>query len=272
MTKNAQEGEDGKHSKNRPRGVLRVPEVLVACASRPEGGSLATLGKELKFPKTSLHRLLRTLEYGGYLENRSGYYVMGPQSFHMARLIAQLQPRTTFPMSAMPTLEWLAKETSESAMLGIISEERTDIVYISAIDSTEQLRYTLPIGVRRPLFSGASGKVVLAFFTPEERTNYLAHMAFFQMTTSGTTREELPALLEQLRQDAVIYDRNGSFEGASAISAPIFDRNGAVFAAISLAGPTERMDANRDRFCALGKSAAERISRGLGYVGVYPPR
>ena len=145
------------------------------------------------------------------------------------------------------------------------------MVYVSAIDSTEPLRYTLPLGVRRPLFSGASGKAVLAFFSPEERERYLSGVEFFQMTPWSPSREEMPALLRQIRRDAVVYDRNGSFEGATAISSPVFDMHGNAFAAVSLAGPTERMDANRERFIALNKSASERISRSLGYVGVYPP-
>jgi DNA-binding IclR family transcriptional regulator len=245
--------------------------VLIACAARPQGGSLATLCKELQLPKTSLYRLLRTLEHGGYLTHQAGYYVPGPASFHMANLIGRRQQDTSFPASGRPSIEWLARETSESATLGILSDERTEIIYVSGVDSTEPLRYTLPIGVRRPLFSGASGKAVLAFMPEEEREAYLATVEFFQITPSSTRREELPELLAQIRRDGFIYDRNGSFDGASAIACPIFDAEGRAFAAASLAGPTERMDANRERFTMLTRSTAERISRGLGYMGVYPP-
>lgn len=48
---------------------------------RPEGGTLAALSKELKLPKTSLHRLLRTLEHGGYLENLSSGFGFGERLF-----------------------------------------------------------------------------------------------------------------------------------------------------------------------------------------------
>ena len=254
-----------KSSMSRPRGILRVPEVLIACASRPQG-LLATLCKELRLPKTSLYRMLRTLENGGYLTHEAGHYALGPASFHMASLIGQQQRSTSFPASARPVIEWLARETSESVMLGVLSDERTMIIYVSGVNSTEPLRYTLPLGARRPLFSGASGKTVLAFMPDDERETYLANMEFFQMTPSSPAREDMPALLVQVRRDGVFHERNGSFEGASALASPIFDNEGKSMAAVSLAGPTERLDANLERFIALTKSAAERVSRGLGYM------
>jgi DNA-binding IclR family transcriptional regulator len=251
---------------------LRVPEVLSACASRPQGASLATLCKELEMPKSSLYRMLRTLENGGYLTHEDGCYLPGPASFHMATLIAQRQHETPFPSSARPTVEWLAKETSESVMIGMLSDDRKAVTYVLGIDSTEPLRYTVPLGGRRPLFSGASGKAILAFMSKDEQIAYIATADFFQMTPSSTKREEMPELLKQTATDGAIYERNGSFEGACALASPIFDNEGQAFAAISVAGPTERMDLNRDKFIALTRSAAERISRGLGYMGLYPPR
>lgn len=254
-----------------PRGILRVPEVLIACASKPNGASLAILSKELQLPKTSLHRLLRTLEYGGYLSHKGGNYVPGPASFHLANLIGQLQPNTSFPANVRGLIEWLARETSESVMLGVLSEDRKDMIFISAIDSTEPLRYTLPIGERRPLSSGASGKTALAFFPAEEREAYLQQAEFRQHTPYTTRKEDLPALLRQVRRDAVVYDRNGNFEGASAIASPVFDKQGTLFATVSLAGPTYRTDANRQRFETLTRATGERISRMQGYLGEYPP-
>lgn len=263
-----QESETGD---SRPRGILRVPEVIIACASKPNGGSLAALSKELKLPKTSLHRLLRTLEHGGYLSHQAGHYVPGPASFHMAHLIGQLQPPTNFQAVARPSIERLAKETNESVMLGILSEDQNEILFVDAIDSTEPLRYTLPIGGRRALFCGASGKVALAFLSPEFQADYLARTEFFQITPSTVRKEEMPALLTQINGTGVVYDRNGNFEGASAIASPIFNNHGAVFGAVSLAGPTERTDAHLKRFQALCRDTGERISRALGYMGKYPP-
>src|SRR5437868_4471415 len=91
-----------------PRAILRVPEVLSALASKRAGSSLAELSQQLNVPKTSLHRLLRTLERGGYLVHQTGVYSLGPTSFRLANLIGQAAPSTVFPACARPVLEWLA--------------------------------------------------------------------------------------------------------------------------------------------------------------------
>jgi IclR family transcriptional regulator, acetate operon repressor len=254
-----------------PRGILRVPEVLLACTATPQGGSLAAISKELALPKTSVHRLLRALEHGGYLEKRAGFYVPGPASFHLAHSLTRLRPEMSFPAIAQSSIEWLAGETRESVMLSMITDDRTEVVYVASIDSTEPLRYTLPVGGRRPLYQGASGKIVLAYMPEAEMEAYFAAVDFVQMTPSSITKADLHAGLDTIRKEGRFYDRNGSFEGASGLATAICDRAGTVFACVSVAGPTDRIDGNMASLLKLLGSIGERISRSVGYMGVYPP-
>ena len=254
-----------------PRAILRVPEVLAACAATPDGASLAQLSNELELPKTSLHRLLRTLESGAYLQRSGDTYRLGPESFRLAHLIGQYQPSKLYPACAKPVLEWLAQETHESIVLGVLSEDRTSMVYVDSIDSTAQLRFTVPIGSRRALYRGAAGRVVLAFLPEEEQRRYIDTTELVPDTPRTPTREQLPGILQTAREQAILFDVNGNFAGASAMSAPIFNNEGQVFSAVTIAGPTDRMVSNKTRFEALARTAAARISSLLGYNGVYPP-
>jgi DNA-binding IclR family transcriptional regulator len=180
--------------------------VLIAIAVKRGGAGLAELSQQLKLPKTSLHRLLNTLEYGGYVIRQAGLYIPGPESFRLARLIGEATPSADFPACARPVLEWLAQ---------------TD---------------------------------------------------FLQFTADTTRKDEIPELLRQVRETAVVLDRNGIVDGASGIASPAFDREGEVFCAVSIAGPTDRVAAHRARDEQLILQAGERISRILGYSGTYPPR
>jgi DNA-binding IclR family transcriptional regulator len=74
-----------------------------------------------------------------------------------------------------------------------------------------------------------------------------------------------------VRQAGVVYDRNGIVDGASAVASPVLDRDGRAFCAVSIAGPTERMDARRGELEALVRGAGQQISRILGHSGPYPP-
>lgn len=254
-----------------PRAILRVPEVLMAIASHNGGVSLAELGLKLSLPKTSLHRLLRTLEQGGFLRREAGRYRPGPESFRLATLINQAAPSDPFPASARPVLEWLAQQSGETALLSVLSERRAESVYVEVIESEAQLRFSMRVGNRRPVFSVASGKAILAFLGAKEQQAYLDQTEFFEFTADTTRKAEMPALLNKVRASGVVFDRNGIVDGASGIASPAFDAEGQVFCAVSAAGPTERMEARRAALEQMVLDAGERISRILGYRGVYPP-
>lgn len=253
------------------RAILRVPEVLIAVANRPQGLIFAEIREQLRLPKSSLHRLLRTLEQGGYLVNRSGAYHLGPQSARLATVMSRALPSPRFPESVRPILDWLALQSKESVILAVLTADRREVSYIDVINSDAPLRFTVPLGNRRPLYAAASGQAMLAFLPPEEQERYIAEAAFQQLTKDTLRREDMPARLRDIRTSAVVFDRNGSFVGASAVASPCFDGAGEVHCAVSIAGPTERMDTNIDRLRQLSREAGERASRLLGYAGAYPP-
>ena len=264
-------GSAGDNKTAGPRAVLRVLDVLMAIASRPGGCSLAELAPRLDVPKTSLHRLLRTLESGGYLTVQSGSYKLGPAAFHLASVIGSSAPSTAFPACARPVLEWLAHESRDTVMLGVLIEDEHEILYIDVIDSEASVRFSVPAGDRRPLYTAASGKAVLAFMEPAAQQTYLNTTDFRQFTPFTTGRDELADELREFRNSAVAFDSNGREVGASALASPIFDSGGKVFASVSVAGPTDRIVANREPLSSLVRSAGERISRLLGFGGAYPP-
>lgn len=254
-----------------PRAILRVPEVLMAICDKRGGSTLAELSQRLKLPKTSLHRLLHTLEHGGYLIRQAGLYTPGPESFRLARLIGQAAPSQDFPACARPVLEWLAAETGETVTLNALTERGTETIYVDVIESEAPLRFTVRVGNRRPLFSIAAGKVMLAFLPAELQQRYLEQTEFLQFTSETTHRDDMPAVLRAAREQAVVFDRNGIVDGASGIASPAFARDGAVFCAVAVAGPTDRVEAQRPRLERLVLDAGERVSRILGFSDEYPP-
>jgi DNA-binding IclR family transcriptional regulator len=254
-----------------PRAILRVPEVLVAVASHRSGATLAELAAQLNLPKSSLHRLLHTLVQGQYLLLNAGLFALGPESYRLASSIGQSTSPADFPASARPVLEWLARETGETVTLSVLSDSGNESVYVDVIESEAPLRLTLRIGNRRPLYTVAAGKVMLAFRDDAQQKAYLNQADFIGFTAETSAKEAMPALLAAARNEALVYDRNGMIDGASGIASPAFDAQGAVHCAVSVAGPTDRMDAERARFGALVLQAGERISRILGYAGDYPP-
>lgn len=254
-----------------PRAILRVPEVLMAIAASGAGIGIGELAQQLKLPRTSLHRLLRTLEHGGFVVRAGGLHRPGPESFRLAAALGQAAPAAQFPACARPVLDTLAEATGETVMLSVLSDTGSESIYLEVIESASPLRFAMRAGNRRPLYSVASGKAMLAFQPAGARRAYLEGAEFLAFTPETSRREEMPALLRRVREAGVVYDRNGIVDGASAVASPVFDRDGRAFCAVSIAGPTERMDARRGQFERLSLEAGQRVSRMLGFAGGFPP-
>ena len=262
------DGTDGTEQASGPRSALRVMDILLAVAAEPEGLSLAKLSDRLKLPKTSVFSLLRALEGGGDLRGHDGRYGLGDQALKLGASLGQAR---SFPKCARPVLEWLARETEETILLGVLSEEGHEISYVDVIESEKPLRFAVRVGNRRPLYCTAAGKVMLAFSPKSFQTKYLAQTKFVKFTNDTSTKDELVAMFPEIRRRAVVFDANGIIDGATGIASPCFDEAGLVSCSITIAGPTSRLLATRERIERLTLKGAEQLSEILGYRGVYPP-
>jgi DNA-binding IclR family transcriptional regulator len=252
-----------------PRSVLRVMDILQALAAEPEGLTLARLSSELRLPKTSVFSLLRALEGGRYVRGDDGHYTLGDEALKLAARLGQAR---SFPKNTRPVLEWLAAETGETILLGVLSEEGHEISYVDVIESEKPLRFAVRIGNRRPLYCTAAGKALLAFLPKNFQTKYLAQTKFVKFTYDTSSKEELVALFPEIRRRGVVVDANGIIDGATGIASPCFDDAGRASCSVAIAGPTARMIPARKSLEKLTLKAAEQISQILGHRGPYPPR
>lgn len=253
-----------------PRAGLRSLQILMALAARGTGMSIGELASELTLPRASLHRLLRSLDASGFLDARDSEYRLGAKSFILARLIDSALEAKEFPACARPVLERLSKEADETVILGVISDTRTEIVYADVIVADSPLRYAVPAGDRRPLYSSASGRAVLAFQPKDEIDAYIDEFEFTALTPSTVRKHELRPLLKQIREQGISIDNGGHYAGASAIASPVFNGEGKAFGAVVVAGPTHRIRSHEDDIKRLVLKAGEAISRLLEYSGPYP--
>ena len=251
--------------------ALRGLDILTVVARRRGGATFTSLREELNLPKASMHRLLRVLVSKSYLVERSGRYYLDAQSTLLAGLIGRATHHGDFPASVVPVAEWLAKETGESVVVGILTERLTEVVYVHVVNSEAPLRITVPVGNRRPLYSAASGKAILSFMPTDFQQRYLAETTFEKITPFTTTAAEMPTILQGARREGIVADINGSFIGVKGLASPGLDAAGDVFCAISVVGPIERIEAFGERARVLTLEAGERVSRILGYLDEYPP-
>lgn len=246
-----------------PRAIGRVLQTLEVLARHREGETLSELSQRLGSPKSSLFYLLRSLTRLGYLvRGADSRYRLGPGAFTLA--MAALSSRE-LPELARPFLEDLVERSGETALIGTLATDAPVAVYIDKVDSQNPLRYTVSLGERRPLYCSAIGKLFLAYMTPEAQDEYLHSTRLKPVARHTITdRAALKRNLAEIRRTGLSVTREEVVEGAGGISAPIFDREGQLTAALVVAGPSARMNANFARLAKQVKDTARSLSRVLG--------
>jgi IclR family acetate operon transcriptional repressor len=242
-----------------PRSLTRLLGLFDVLAKSKDGMTLAELNQALQSPKSSLLNLLRPLVIDGYLSCESGRYRLGPSIF---RLAANIMSVWNFSSTMRPYLEELAEKSQESVYLGVLDTVGNVITYVDAIESPKAVRFSVPIGAARPLYSTAAGRVLLAFGDPEWVDDYLKNIKLAAFTPyTVTSRKALREELEKIRKTRISVSMGETFPESGAISAPIFGADGKLIAAIAIGSPVSRLE---PRLAELRPIIADIAARASG--------
>jgi DNA-binding IclR family transcriptional regulator len=161
-------------------------------------------------------------------------------------------------------LEWLASAAGEAATLEILVDDQ--VLILEEIPASHLLAPWQTIGTRHPAHATSTGKLLLAFLPPHERTAHL-HPPLQRITEK--TIIDLEALEKQMaliRAQGYATAIEELEDGYVAVSAPVRNHDGEVVAAVSIGGPITRLNAGRLPECIeLVRQAGRRISERLGF-------
>jgi len=250
------------------RAVERALDILLAfLGDGPEQG-ITDLGRTLRLPKPTVHRLVRALASRGFLarDPDSGRYRIGASVLRLGTLfLAGADVR----QAALPVLRDLARATGETANLNVVIDGHR--VCIEKVESTQDIRHFVEIGRPTPLYAGASGKVLLAFAQPEQIEAVIRGGLKPLGPRTVLDAARLRRQLAEIRGRGYATSSNERVAGASAVSGPVRDGTGRVVAGLTLSGPSYRFTPGRVReYVNLVRRGAERISASLGYAGPSP--
>lgn len=220
------------------------------------------LSRMLDLHKSTVSRLLSTLEQGGLVEQdlETGRFRLGVGLICLAGLVIT---HKDVRMAAGPYLQQLAETSKETVNLTIV--DGGEAVNIEQVASPHIVKDIGWVGRRTPLHCTSTGKVLLAHLPEREIERHLARElpSFTARTISDPTllREEL----RRIRAQGCSIDQEELEEGLNAVAAPIQDHSGKVIAAVSVSGPSYRVSPLRfPELAEAVKQAAKKTSRELG--------
>ena len=260
---------DGGEANLRPtrgdtvQSLLRALSLLKTLAGHDQGLGLSEVAKETGLAISTAHRLLSTLQQENFVrfDAERGVWMVGVQSFIVGTAFLRARELTGV---ARPIMRQLMEESGETVNLAV--EESGEAVYVAQIECRKTMRAIARPGGRAAMHCSGVGKALLAAMPDEDITRIVARRGLPDATSKTiTTASGLRAELRAIRQRGFAIDDEENGIGLRCVAAVIFDEDASPIAALSLSGPTARID--DDLLPVLGKAvceAAERITSGLG--------
>jgi DNA-binding IclR family transcriptional regulator len=246
-----------EEEKRTVRAVERALDVLLCFAAKNEW-SLTEIAAHTGLHKSTVHRLLATLEERGFVnrDDASERYRLG---LRVLELSANLSREDDLSVVLLPHMEKLRDELGETVSLYV--RDRGERVRIQAVQSAQIIRRVAAVGVRLPLSAGASSKVLLAFADESVRDAVMSDPSWPGTIDNSKFIEQLAAI----RSLGYATSSEEREPGAASVAAPIFNRTGKLVAALAVSGPVNRLTPEvMQQYAPAVVEAARRMGTLLG--------
>ncbi|GHS85188.1 IclR family transcriptional regulator [Synergistales bacterium] len=250
--------ESQKHLESLMKGL----EVLDSLQGRPEM-SLTEIADALGIYKSRAMRLCGTLEHMGYVvyDGKERVFRLGPRVPGLARVYENTNPLLALVRPALERLFSALKQSiafhkpHDGGMLCVIR--------LSKNASSDQI----PVWQERALYSGAVGRVTLAFSSEEFRENFFAERDKYQPLTPHTitTSEVLLKEIQKTRELGYAATSEERELGMTGIAAPVIQYSNDLVGVVSVSGRIERFnEALRREAIRLLLDETAKLSKRLG--------
>lgn len=252
------------YEKYRIQVVQRTIQILDVLLAARGALSLDEISQRTRMPRSTVFRIITNLLEHGYITETSDGYWLG---LKMISLGAAVEDRLDLRRQALPHMRALREQSGETVYLAALSGDM-QVIYLEKLESVQSVGVVMAnVGMVAAPHCTALGKT-LAAHQPVEQVRAWLQTAQLPAHTANTitSPDVLLAELETVRQRGYATDDQENEEGIRCIAAPVRNSRGEVIAAISVAGPAQRMPAHLSGspLAAHTVAAACEISAALG--------
>lgn len=226
------------------QSVDRALSIIETLSEHPNGMGLINISNNLHLPKSTTHRLLKSLISRDFVyqnEEDEKYYL----SLKLAKISANLIDNIDIRKSARPYLENLSSTINEVVHLCVLDGH--EVVYIDKVESSRTIRMYSQIGKRALLHCTGVGKMILSGLDAEHVDEIINKTNLPKFTNNTlVTREALLTELDTIQEQGYSLDKEEHETGIYCIAAPIYDYTEKIVAGISVSGPINRVKSNID--------------------------
>jgi IclR family KDG regulon transcriptional repressor len=224
------------------RAVERALDILLCFTRDEHTRSLTQIAESVHMSKTTVHRLLTTLENKRFItrDKVTGLYRLGFRFIELASLVLQ---DVELHRWANPYLERLSTEFGETVDLSIL--DGAQVIYLEVIESPQRVKIAAAVGQRLPAYFTASGKALLAYLPEEQVRKIIAENVAGASSHTPVSVAEMLADLRATAERGYAVSEQEYEEEINAVAVPIFDAEKHPVASIAIVGPSYRLTSER---------------------------
>jgi DNA-binding IclR family transcriptional regulator len=248
-------------SSSRSDRLVAVVESFLVNSRQTLSMVSAACGME---PSTAT-RYLRQLVAHGWLERdkETRTYSLGARLVEIGKAARIAHP---LRQAVLPYMQDLLSEFDETVNLAV--HQAGEIVIIEALESRRSIRRGASVGDRDDWFVSSLGKSIIAHMSEGQVLALLAARPPKRLTEHTlVTQEAILADLETVRTRGYALDDEEAEIGLKCVGVPLRDYHGQVTHALSISGPTDRMNARLEEVVAamtqVSKSFGDPIEQGV---------
>jgi DNA-binding IclR family transcriptional regulator len=245
--------------------LVKGMELIELIAQHPDGLTIQEIVNMLGHSKTSIYRIICSLEEMGYLRKdlQKGSFYLTRKMFKIG--LATLGT-TTIIEHAYDPMRRLRDKLRETVVLGTLMG--TKIIILEQVIGSHHFSFILKPGMGVCLHASAPGKAFLANIEEWERDEILSKIEMIRYTDRTITN--IPDFLLELHRVKICgygVDRGEELSGVRCIGAPVFNLAGKTAASVWITGPAERLlDGSVEEYGQEVVACANEISEKMGYV------
>lgn len=240
----------------------RALELLIYLNRQGKEVGITQIASDMGVYKSTIFRTLSTLEARGFISRNpeTEKYWLGRQLFVLGKSV---ENKMGVQEVIRPYARKLHQRFHEVVNVSIMEHNPGDVyhsvIILKEISDQQLLTVNPPVGALSECHCSAVGKCLLAFGDHIDLSVY-EKKGLTQFTSHTiTSLEMLRREFDKVRRRGYAMDHEEQELGLTCIGAPILDRNHKSVAAISLSGPTSRMNGAdiEDRIEAVCNAARE---------------
>ena len=217
---------------------------LILAFEKADNITVTEAGKFLGVSRSTAYRLLSVLQHREFAiqDPRTKAFRAGPALLRAGLAAVQ---RSDIRATLHPLLEAVVAEVQETAHLVVL--QREEAFYLDCVESSRVVRATARVGTSLPAHVSAGGKVLLANLSPARLDELLPGKLPAVTKKSKTSAASVRRELATVAKAGWAVNDGESEVGLRAVAVLVpAERSGAgVDAAITVAGPLDRLEPSR---------------------------